>query len=89
MATTIVIPYKPRLWATEFHNSGKRFSVLVMHRRAGKTVAAVNHLIRAALLTKNAKYAYLAPTYKQAKNIAWDNVKEYARVVPGVKFNEC
>jgi hypothetical protein len=59
-----------------------------MHRRAGKTVAAVNHLIRASLLNPKTKYAYIAPTYKQAKNIAWDNVKEYARVVPGVNFNE-
>lgn len=84
----ITIPYTPRKWASDFHNSGKRFSVLVMHRRAGKTVAAVNHLIRAALLNNDTKYAYIAPTYKQAKNIAWDNVKEYAQVVPGVKFNE-
>lgn len=85
---TITIPYKARSWAKAFHNSGKRFSVLVMHRRAGKTVAAVNHLIREALKHKDTKYAYIAPTYKQAKNIAWDNVKEYARVVPDVKFNE-
>lgn len=84
----ITIPYKPRAWAKAFHNSGKRFSVLVMHRRAGKTVAAVNHLIRAAIQNPNTKYAYIAPTYKQAKNIAWDNVKEYAKVIEGVKFNE-
>lgn len=84
----ITIPYTPRNWAKAFHDSGKRFSVLVMHRRAGKTVAAVNHLIRAALLNNDTKYAYIAPTYKQAKNIAWDNLKEYARVIPGVKFNE-
>jgi phage terminase large subunit len=84
----ITIPYTPRKWATEFHDSGKRFSVLVMHRRAGKTVAAVNHLIRASLLNPDTKYAYIAPTYKQVKNIAWDNLKEYARVIPGVKFNE-
>lgn len=88
MTKTITIPYTPREWAKKFHNSKARFKVLVMHRRAGKTVAAVNHLIRAALLSNNTKYAYIAPTYKQAKNIAWDNVKEYARVVPGVKFNE-
>lgn len=86
--TTITIPYKARRWAKDFHNSGKRFSVLVMHRRAGKTVAASNHLIRAALLNKATKYAYIAPTYKQAKNIAWDEMKRYARVVPGVTFNE-
>lgn len=85
---TITIPYTPREWSKPFHHSGKRFSVLVMHRRAGKTVSAVNHLIRAALTLKETKYAYIAPTYKQAKNIAWDNVKEYARVVPGAKFNE-
>lgn len=88
MSKLITIPYSPRKWAVQFHNSSARFKVLVMHRRAGKTVAAVNHLIRAALLSNNTKYAYIAPTYKQAKNIAWDNVKEYARVVPGVKFNE-
>jgi hypothetical protein len=86
--TKIIIPYKPRAWAKAFHNSGKRFSVLVMHRRAGKTVAASNHLIRAALLNANTKYAYIAPTYKQAKNIAWDEMKKYARVVPGASFNE-
>ena len=88
MTKTITIPYTPREWAKDFHNSKARFKVLVMHRRAGKTVAAVNHLIREALLNNDTKYAYIAPTYKQAKNIAWDNVKEYARVVPGVKFNE-
>lgn len=88
MTKVITIPYKPRTWATKFHDSPARFKVLVMHRRAGKTVAAVNHLIRAALLAPKTKYAYIAPTYKQAKNIAWDNVKEYARVVPGVLFNE-
>jgi phage terminase large subunit len=88
MTKTITIPYKPRKWARAFHDSGKRFSVLVMHRRAGKTVAAVNHLIRAALINEKTKYAYIAPTYKQAKNIAWDALKEYSRVVPGVKYNE-
>lgn len=88
MTQVITIPYSPRKWAKSFHDSGKRFSVLVMHRRAGKTVAASNHLIRASLINPNTKYAYIAPTYKQAKNIAWDAMKEYARVVPGVKFNE-
>lgn len=43
---------------------------------------------RAALLTKNSRYAYIAPTYKQAKNVAWDMLKKYARELPGVKFNE-
>lgn len=84
----ITIPYTPRKWAIEFHDAPQRFKVLVMHRRAGKTVASVNHLIREALCNDSTRYAYIAPTYKQAKGIAWDGLKEYARVVPGVKFNE-
>jgi hypothetical protein len=30
----------------------------------------------------------LAPTYRQAKAIAWDYAKHYARAVPGTTFNE-
>ena len=50
----------------------------------------LNHLIRAALTNKNhnPRYAYLAPTYKQSKSIAWDFLKFYAGKIPGVKFNE-
>ena len=50
----------------------------------------LNHIIREALLNKNhqPRYAYIAPTYKQAKSIAWDFMKHYASKVPGVKFNE-
>lgn len=39
-------------------------------------------------MTPKSRYAYIAPTYKQAKNIAWDILKEYARKVDGVTFNE-
>jgi len=53
-----------------------------------KTVASINHLIRDAVRVPNSKYAYIAPTYKQAKNIAWDIIKEYARKIDGVSFNE-
>lgn len=88
MAVDIVIPYKPREWALNLHNSDKRWKVIVLHRRAGKTVAALNHLQRDALRTNGAFFAYIAPTYKQAKMIAWDMIKEYSRVIPGIKYNE-
>jgi len=45
----IVIPYKPRNWAKPFHAWLGRWSVLVLHRRAGKTTGVVNHHQRAAL----------------------------------------
>lgn len=50
------------------------------HRRAGKTVACVNDLIRRAIADgkENARYAYLAPFYSQAKAVAWDYVLRFA-----------
>lgn len=44
-----VIPYVPRNWAVPFHESYCRWLVLVLHRRAGKTTATLNHHQRAAL----------------------------------------
>ena len=84
----VTIPYSPRDWAKELHSTTKRWIVLVLHRRAGKTVAVLNHLQRDALKTPNSRFAYIAPFYKQAKNIAWDLLKHYARPIPGVQFNE-
>ena len=88
MTKTITIPYKPRNWASKLHNSTKRWNIVVAHRRAGKTVASINHLIRSALTTPNSRYAYIGPTYKQSKNIAWDYLKYYSRPIPGIKINE-
>lgn len=45
----VEIPYEPRNWAKAMHGSLKRFAVLVLHRRAGKTTAVLNHHQRAAL----------------------------------------
>jgi len=86
--THVVIPYAPRTHFLPFHESTKRWSVIVAHRRSGKTTACINHLQRDALTVPNSRYAYIAPTYKQAKNIAWDIIKFYAKPVPGAEFNE-
>jgi phage terminase large subunit len=45
----VTIPYRPRQWAKGFHASLRRWSALVLHRRAGKTTAVLNHHLRAAL----------------------------------------
>jgi phage terminase large subunit len=84
----VVIPYKPRNWAKKLHAAMVRWIVLVLHRRAGKTTAAINHLQRDAMRYANTRYAYIAPTFKQAKRIVWGMAKIYARNIPGVKFNE-
>jgi hypothetical protein len=55
----------------------------------GKTVAAVNHLQRMALTLHRPRprFAYLAPTYRQGKAIAWDYMIHYAMPIPGVEVN--
>lgn len=62
-----------------FHERTERWACLVAHRRAGKTVAAINDIIKRAILGKgSAQYAYIAPFRSQAKRVAWDYLKHYA-----------
>jgi hypothetical protein len=70
--------------------SQKRWGVVVCHRRFGKTVWAINHILRDALMCQkpNPRFAYMAPTYRQAKNVAWDYIKQFAGKIPNVKFHE-
>lgn len=90
--STIVIPYRPRYPQTEIHANleGHRFSVLVAHRRMGKTVLAVNHLIKSALTTRKerAVFGYVAPFRNQAEQIAWGYLQHYTGVIPGVAYNQ-
>lgn len=76
----VVINYQPRDVFQPYHESDKRFSLTVAHRRAGKTVARINKLIREAINCRksNPRFAYLAPYYIQAKDIAWNYLKQYA-----------
>ena len=88
----IEIPYIPRPLQDKLHTEldKYRFAVLACHRRWGKTVMLINHLIKSALTNKlkNPRYAYIAPTYRQAKQIAYDYLKMFAGGIPGVKFHE-
>jgi hypothetical protein len=86
----IVIPYSPRPQFQDFHNRTQRWSIGVAHRRAGKTVARVNDLIRAALLCDkpDPRFAYVAPYYAQAKDVAWGYVKQFTSGIPSVQTNE-
>ena len=88
----ITIPYKPRKQQAYVHNSLEKFryALLCCHRRFGKTVMCINHLIKSAMMNKhhNPRYAYVAPTYSQAKKIAFDYLKYYTKSIPGTKFNE-
>ncbi len=82
--------YRPRKHQETLHACDKRFKVILTHRRFGKTVYLLNETIdksmRCAL--RNPQYAYIAPTYGQAKRVAWDMLKDYTRDYPYVEPNE-
>jgi phage terminase large subunit len=86
----IEIPYTPRAIFRPWHNRKQRWSATVAHRRAGKTVCRINELIKGALTCPlpSPQFAYLAPTYTQAKDIAWNYLKRYGLVIPGAQPNE-
>lgn len=87
-----LIEYKPRFHQHQIHQKieGHRFSILVCHRRFGKTILAVNHLIKKATENRlrEPQYCYLAPFLKQAKLIAWAALKHYSSFIPGVEIHE-
>ena len=88
----VEIDYKPRPLQEQLHDAldAHRFSCVVCHRRFGKTVMAVNQLVKAAALCQRERprFSYLAPTYRQGKAVAWDYLKHYTRAIPGVRVNE-
>lgn len=88
----VTIPYTPRREQKEIHAGieSRRWSVIVAHRRMGKTVCMINHLIKQACMCtlREPRYAYFAPLRNQAKTIAWDYLKYYTRPIDGVEKNE-
>lgn len=86
----IELPYQPRLLQNELHANLQRFNVLVMHRRFGKTVFAINQLIKwvTECPHERPQGAYIAPLYKQAKRVAWEYLKEFTYPIPGMSYFE-
>lgn len=82
--------YKPRPPFVPFHTRTQRWSVVIAHRRAGKTVACLMDTLDHALRCKqsNGRFAYIAPYYVQAKSVAWDYLKSFARPVLAGPPNE-
>lgn len=75
---TIDLGYRPRAWQLECHKNRRRFTVLALHRRAGKTELALMELIHRALkfTLDLGLFFYVAPFLKQAKTIAWARLKQ-------------
>jgi hypothetical protein len=92
MSRVIDLGYRARDQFAPFHRRRERWACLVAHRRAGKTVACVADLVDAALrCTRKSpppRFAYIAPLYVQAKDVAWGYVKQFTRAIPGAEWNE-
>lgn len=85
----IPLDFVPRVQFLDFHKRRQRWSVLICHRRCGKTYATLMDLMLRALRYGRDKspgmppgrYAYIAPLFNQAKTVAWDIAKEFTRPV--------
>ena len=53
-----------------------RFRVLLCGRRWGKTTLAVQEMVANAISGNDRNIAYIAPTYQQARDIAWNELKK-------------
>lgn len=80
----VVIPYCPRNWALTLHASFRRWAVLVLHRRAGKTTAILNHHQRAALDDdwERARLRHLLPTVSAGQLADLLKRRTYWHVMP-------
>lgn len=67
--------FKPRRWQQDCIENQKRFTVLALHRRAGKTMLSLAEAVLYSL-RKPGTYVYICPFLKQAAMIAWKPLKE-------------
>ena len=86
----ITLPYRPRIYQRQTYDKLRRFNVLVWSRRTGKTVFSINWAIRKLIECKlpDARVAYIMPTYKQAKRVAWTYLKTFTAPIPGMRYLE-
>ncbi|MFV2089024.1 MAG: terminase large subunit domain-containing protein [Pseudomonadales bacterium] len=84
--------YRERAWAAEVHDGldCHRNGVVIAHRRAGKTVCIIAQLIRVLFrcVEPNPQVAYIAPTARQARVVAWAYFNQMLSDIPGAKFRE-
>lgn len=86
----VELDYTPRPQFQSFHDRTQRWAIGVAHRRAGKTVATINDKIKRAITDAkpDGRYAYIAPLFNQAKDIAWTYLKHYAEPLLADSPNE-
>jgi len=88
----INIDIVPRPQLAGYLSRTQRWAVMVLHRRAGKSFVCIQDLIAKVFTHKRPgpplRYAYIAPTREQAKDIAWKYLVQFTAQIPGVVVNK-
>jgi phage terminase large subunit len=87
--------YVPRAAFLPLHERKSRWSVVIAHRRAGKSTALLNDLIIRGLTPRadglRQQFAYMCPYQNQARAVVWEFAKQYTAFLnkaPGYKISE-
>jgi hypothetical protein len=87
----LTIEIIPRQQLAGYLTRKQRWACMVLHRRAGKSFVCIQDLIARALSHKRSgpplRYAYLAPTRDQAKDIAFGYLSRFSSQIPGTHIN--
>lgn len=82
----------PRKAFVPYLKRNARWACLVVHRRGGKSFVCIQDLIARACTHRRPgpplRYAYIAPTRDQAKDIAWAYLVKYASKIPAIEINK-
>jgi PBSX family phage terminase large subunit len=69
------------------HIDPSRFKLIVAGRRAGKSVMALQEIIKHCLTTPDAIAWWVAPTYRDAREVGWEEFLRHAQILkPALKY---
>jgi PBSX family phage terminase large subunit len=75
-------------WQTTVWDDPHRYKVINAGRRAGKTMLVTLKMVDFATRQSGKQIWYIAPTYKQAKQIVWEMLKQFIPKSLVLKWNE-
>lgn len=82
--SVIDLDYSPYRYQYEVHSNDARYKLIVGGRRVGKSKMALMELIKHCLTTNKANAWWVAPTISMAREIGWEEFKEYADILKPV-----
>jgi len=86
----VLFPFKLRPLQKQVIETMGRFCLLLAHRRFGKTMMCVLHMVLSALTStkKQPRYWYIFPQEKQAREVVLPILKDMAQYIPNAVVSE-